>query len=252
MDGSAQPGSKSASLTRYGCLNPHPERVQDALFQKLLFFDPRDLVQVKYEMLRRVLREGQPPGKTAASFGFSRVTFYQVQERFGNAGLVGLLPQHKGPRRGYKLSEEVLLFLLKTLEEEPALRVTDLRLRVYQQFGISIHPRSIERAMVQRRKKAIPSRQSAWIHLEMPPSCSSATKRSANEHDCVKNARSIPDPDRLVIEQAGMAAWIETVPSALPATMLRSSIQIEEPWQKELVVRLADLVVGQRREVKNE
>ena len=188
MNGSAQPGSKSASLSQYGSLNPHPERVQDALFQNQLFFDPRDLVQVKYEMLRRVLREGHPPGKTAASFGFSRVTFYQVQERFGDAGLPGLLPQPKGPRQGYKMSEEVLRFLLKTLEDEPALRVTDLSQQVKEQFEVSIHPRSIERALVQRRKKAILFRQIAWSSLGMPLSCSSATKRSVNRLCCVRNA----------------------------------------------------------------
>ena len=191
MDGSAQPASKSASLSRNGSLNPHPERVQDVLFQNHRFFDPRDLVQVKYEMLRRVLREGQASGKTAANFGFSRVTFYQTQESFGDAGLPGLLPQHKGPQRGYKLSEEVVLFLLKTLESEPALRVTDLSLRVYQKFGVSIHPRSIERAWVKRRKKgilSIPHRTNLWMLLF----CSSATKRSANRFYWVKNAAIHP------------------------------------------------------------
>ena len=54
------------------------------------------------------------------------------------------------------------------------------------------------------------------------------------------------------MEQAGLAAWIETVPSALPTPILHSGFRIEEPWQKEFVVRLADLVVGQRREVKND
>lgn len=191
MDGSAQPGSKSASLFQYGSLNLHPARVQDALFQNQRFFDPRDLVQVKYEMLRRVIREEQPPGKTATNFGFSRVTFYQVQQRFLEAGLLGLLPQHKGPRRGYKLTEDVLLFLLKTLENEPALRVADLRLRVSQQFGVSIHPRSIERALVRRRKKGTQSRpsclRSCRMHLGMPPYCSSAMKRSANRCYCAAN-----------------------------------------------------------------
>ena len=61
-----------------------------------------------------------------------------------------------------------------------------------------------------------------------------------------------PDPDRLVIEQAGLAVWIETVPSTLPTAILRSTFRTEEPWQKEFVSRLADLVVGQRREVKDE
>jgi hypothetical protein len=53
---------------------PHPEQVTDVVFQSQPFFDPRDLLQVKYEMLRRVLVEGQPVGATAATFGFSRVT----------------------------------------------------------------------------------------------------------------------------------------------------------------------------------
>jgi transposase len=171
MDGSAQTSSKSASLSKYGSLNPHPERVQDGLFQSQPFFDPRDLVQVKYEMLRRVVREGQAPGKTAASFGFSRVTFYQVQQRFMDTGLVGLLPQQKGPQSGYKLSEGVLLFLRKTLESEPALRVTDLSQRVSRQFGVSIHPRSIERALVQRRKKGISPGRFRWASTGHASEC---------------------------------------------------------------------------------
>ena len=34
-------------------LHPHPETVTAALFQDSAFFDPDDLIQVKYEMLRR-------------------------------------------------------------------------------------------------------------------------------------------------------------------------------------------------------
>ena len=48
------PDPKSLALRQQGCLNPHPERVSDELFQTREFFDARDLVQVKYEMLRRV------------------------------------------------------------------------------------------------------------------------------------------------------------------------------------------------------
>ena len=51
---------KSLALRQQGCLNPHPERVTDELFQTREFFDPRDRVRVKYEMLRRVETEGLP------------------------------------------------------------------------------------------------------------------------------------------------------------------------------------------------
>ena len=140
-------------LREYATLNPHPEQVTDALFQTHPFFDPRDLIQVKYEMLRRVILDGQPVGATAVAFGFSRVTLYHLRKRFEAAGLAGLLPQRKGPRRAHKLSDEVLTFVLETLQAEPALRVADLQQRVAQRFGLSVHPRSIERALTRHRKK---------------------------------------------------------------------------------------------------
>jgi len=145
---------KCDSLRAHASLNPHPQQVCDALFQTHPFFDPRDLVQVRYEMLRRVMRDGQSVGATAAAFGFSRVRFYQLRKRFAAAGLVGLLPQAKGPRQAHKLSEDVLTFVLQTLQAEPALRTAELPRRVAQQFGFSVHVRSIERALARRRKKA--------------------------------------------------------------------------------------------------
>ena len=62
-------------------LNPHPERVSDLLFQTYVFFDPCDLVQVKYEMLRRVMVEDQPVVITAATFGFSAMTLHHPAQR---------------------------------------------------------------------------------------------------------------------------------------------------------------------------
>jgi transposase len=153
MRTTARSDPKCEALREHAALNPHPEQVTDALFQTHPFFDPRDLVQVKYEMLRRVTIEGQPVGATAAAFGFSRVTLYQLRKRFEAEGLAGLLPQRKGPRRSHKLSDDVLTFVLETLKAEPSLRVGDLQQRVAQRFGLSIHPRSLERALTRHRKK---------------------------------------------------------------------------------------------------
>ncbi len=144
---------KCKSLRQSNTLNSHPERVGTVLFQTDPFFDPRDLVQVRYEMLRQATIGGQTIRAASAIFGFSRVTFYQVQHCFAIEGLYGLLPQPKGPRRAHKLSEPVLQFLLRILEDEPTLLVADLQQRAVQQLGLSIHPRSIERALVRHRKK---------------------------------------------------------------------------------------------------
>ena len=45
------PDPKEAVLAEARCLNPHPEQVTDPEFLASEFFDARDAVQVKYEMV---------------------------------------------------------------------------------------------------------------------------------------------------------------------------------------------------------
>ena len=144
---------KTDALRQRGCLHPHPEKVSDELFTSTEFFDPRDLPQVKYEMLRRVRVDGHTVSRTAASFGLSRPSFYRAQGVYEEGGLAALLPKKPGPRRAHKLSEEVLEALRLTLEEEPDSDATALAETVQKRFGISVHPRSIERALGRQEKK---------------------------------------------------------------------------------------------------
>jgi hypothetical protein len=111
--------SKRDELARRGCLHPHPERVTDPLFTSDPFFDRRDAVQVKYEMLRSVREEGRSVTRAAEQFGFSRPTFYQARAAFECAGMPGLLPVKKGPRRAHKLSKSVMTFIDEQLVTEP-------------------------------------------------------------------------------------------------------------------------------------
>jgi transposase len=145
--------SKGESLRQQGVLNPHPEKVADPLFHDSEFFDPRDLVQVKYEMLRRVRVERASVTEVTHAFGFSRPVFYQAQALYHRAGLPGLIPQRPGPRRAHKLSDLVVDFLLQRRLSDPLLRSNLLSELVREQFGIVVHPRSIERALERRRKK---------------------------------------------------------------------------------------------------
>lgn len=144
---------KTDALREQGVLNAHPERVGDPLFSEHEFFDPRDLVQVKYEMLRRHLVEGSAITTAANVFGLSRVAFYQILKRFQEDGVAGLLPKLRGPKGAHKLSEELMAFVETSLAENPALRSRDLAQLVRSHYDISVHPRSIERALVRHQKK---------------------------------------------------------------------------------------------------
>lgn len=144
---------KPQVLRKRGSLNPHPEKVADPLFATSDFFDARDLVQVKYEMVRRVRADHQPVGSSAKTFGFSRPSFYQAQARLESGGLAALVPQKPGPRRRHKLDAEVMKFLRKLMLEDPSLRPPDMVDHIMERFGRRVHVRSVERALAQQEKK---------------------------------------------------------------------------------------------------
>jgi transposase len=144
---------KSRALQQEGSLHPHPEQVTDELFLTQEFFDARDLVQVKYEMLRRVQSEGQAVSQSAAHFGFSRPSFYQTQTAFEQGGLPALMPQKRGPKKAHKLTAEVLAFVRQAQQEDPSLRPAALASLVKDRYAITVHPRSIERALTRSQKK---------------------------------------------------------------------------------------------------
>ena len=144
---------KSKALQQEGSLHPHPGQVKDELFLSHEFFDPRDLVQVKYEMLRRVQSDRQTVSQSAARFGFSRPSFYQAQAAFEQGGLPALMARKRGPKRAHKLTTEVLAFVRQAQQEDSSLRAAGLAMLVKDRYGITVHPRSIERALARSQKK---------------------------------------------------------------------------------------------------
>ncbi len=138
---------KVAALRAERSLNPRAEAVIDERFSGSGFFDARDVVQVKYEMVRRVRVEGDAVSRSATAFGFSRPSFYEAAHALETGGLAGLVPARPGPRRAHKLTEEVVAFARQRLEADPSLRSVDLAAAIAARFGLGVHPRSVERAL---------------------------------------------------------------------------------------------------------
>lgn len=160
--------TKTQILREHGALNPRPKDVVDETFTASEFFDARDLVQVKYEMLRRVRVEGCSVTRAASAFGFSRVAFYQIRAAYEEGGLPALVPRPRGPKHAHKLTDIVLSFLDQCRADDKTLRSRTLATRVRDRFGLSIHPRSIERALVRRQKKGDKTCGSGWPCQRQP------------------------------------------------------------------------------------
>jgi transposase len=152
------PDPKAAALAETRCLNPRPEAVRDAAFLAEEFFDARDVVQVKYEMVRRVKAEGAPVTEAAAAFGFSRPSYYQAAARLAGSGLAGLVPARPGPRAGHKLTGEICAWAEERLAADPALRPAQLAAPIEETFGVRVHPRTIERGLARYRERHSKSR----------------------------------------------------------------------------------------------
>ena len=150
----SKPDSKLLSLAESGTVNPHAQDVQDAAFIDSDFFDPRDLVQVRYEMLRRVRTEGQTIVDIATRFGVSRPTFYKALADFEREGLAGLLPVKRGPHGPHKITDEVMAFIEAARAQEEGLDAQGLVERIAQHFGLAVHRRTVERALARSKKNA--------------------------------------------------------------------------------------------------
>ncbi len=146
---------KRRALRDNNTLNPQPEGVRDPLFRENPFFDADDLMQVKYEMLRRVHNDGWTVACAADTFGFSRVSYYKADRALREDGLNGLLPHKRGPKGAHKLTKAVLDFVQTARSEEPDLSFQELIERIAQHFGIRIHRRTLERALVGPKKKRL-------------------------------------------------------------------------------------------------
>lgn len=145
--------NKIKILEGNGTLNKHAGKVTDPLFQNNPFFDSRDIVQVKYEMLRAVEKDGQPVSEAASSFGFSRVSFYKILEEFEGNGIEGLLPKKRGPQGAHKLNEKVMDFINEQIRQNPGITKNQLVEALKTAVGVKVHKRSIERALGGSKKK---------------------------------------------------------------------------------------------------
>ena len=138
---------KTAALLEEGTLNPFPEKVGDPKFRESEFFDPRDVVQVKYEMLRRVSAENVSVTDATHEYGVSRPTYYEAKANFDEAGVAGLVPKKRGPRGPHKLQGKILAYVEKQHVPGEPIRAPELAKLIREEFSVELHPRTIERAL---------------------------------------------------------------------------------------------------------
>ncbi len=141
-------------LREAGLLHPDPDHVRDPLFEQCPgFFDAEDRLQVRYEMLRAYLVDGEAIGAICRRYGVSRQTFYNLQAKFLEEGTAGLLPKRPGPKGPRKLTAEVLTFVNDRLRGAEPFSTVGLQEEIQAHFGVAFHRRTLEKLVKGIRAK---------------------------------------------------------------------------------------------------
>jgi transposase len=144
--------NKKQFLKHQGVLNRRSGKVIEPSFRDNPFFDPDDLTQVKYEMVRQVVHDKKSVSEAAKNFGMSRPALYQAKDAIEREGILGLAPNKSGPKTRHKLNKHIMKFLNDELDKDSSIDALGLAQLVQETFSVSIHPRSIKRALAAQKK----------------------------------------------------------------------------------------------------
>lgn len=143
--------SKKDVLQMNGTYNRNHEKVRDARFIGDDFYDPMDIVQVKYEMIKGVVRDGKSVTDAADGFGFSRTAYYSIKGAFDKQGVSGLIPEKPGPKRPHKLTPEFQMQIDDYLASKSGASSAELAAIVNRNNGVSISKRTVERYRAKKK-----------------------------------------------------------------------------------------------------
>jgi len=145
---------KIARLKENNSYNKKADKVFNSLFLTNPYFDPYDILQVKYEMLRAVKNNELSVSDTSRQFGFSRTAYYKIESHFKDEGIDGLCFKKTGPKAPAKVTEDLLSFAASLKAQQPDITNDEIVEEIRLQKGVTIHKRSLQREKA--KKKRIP------------------------------------------------------------------------------------------------
>jgi transposase len=132
-------------LISNGTYNKNYKKITNTKFVTNSFYDPMDIVQVKYEMLKEIIDSKQSIKRISKEFGFSRTSFYKIKEAYESRGLSALIPQKTGPKKPKKLTEFYQEYIDEYIVKNPKASSNEVTEILKKDTGISINKRTVER-----------------------------------------------------------------------------------------------------------
>lgn len=138
---------KTEILKKNGTYNRNYHAVKAEEFQQGIFFDAKDLAQVKYEMLRSVAKGENSVLEASSKYGFSRQSFYSIKNVMEKEGIGALIPKKTGPKDSHKLTTECQAFIDRYAESHPDAKSSEINKAMQAETGVCVHDRTVGRYM---------------------------------------------------------------------------------------------------------
>jgi len=99
-------------------------------------------------MLRAVEKEHLEVSSTSETFGFSRVSFYQIKREFDENGIAGLMPKKRGPKGSRKLNTDDVEFARNLVGTHTKAQIL---MRLTDERGVKVSKRTLERQLSDKK-----------------------------------------------------------------------------------------------------
>lgn len=136
---------KKDILIKNGTYNKNHDKVQKKAFQEDEFYDPMDVVQVRYEMIKDASGGGRAIEQVTSEYGYSRASYYHIMDNFKKGGMLALVPEKTGPKTARKLTDDLREYVTKYIEANPSASSSKIASEIQRNKGIAISKRTIER-----------------------------------------------------------------------------------------------------------
>jgi len=137
--------SKKETLVSNGTYNKNYMKVKNKKFIEESFYDPMDIIQVKYEMLKDALYGNRSIMEIANEFGFSRASFYKIKNEFDKKGISAFIHDKVGPKEPYKLKDNFKEYIDKYIQNNPGVSSNEIAINLNKDKEVNISKRTIER-----------------------------------------------------------------------------------------------------------
>jgi len=139
------PMEKKEILIKNGTFNKNHEKVKREGFIEGGFYDPMDIVQVRYEMIKDVDNSGKTIEQISSEYGYSRASYYHIKDNFDKGGMTALIPEKTGPKEARKLTSDLQDYIKEYTQRDPKASSSKIAEEIESVKGVTVSKRTVER-----------------------------------------------------------------------------------------------------------